>query len=83
MAPLSAIVTGPSVITGAFPKGCTSLNSFGAILTLDKRLYFLIVYGSSSSSYAFHINNQNSRQLKEGRHTKSQSIRCERESSRW
>ncbi len=50
MAPDSATVTSPSVITGDLPSGCTSRSSGGASIVLRSRSYFRISYGTPSSS---------------------------------
>ena len=42
IAPDSATVTSPSVITGDLPSGCTSRSSGGASIVLLSRSYFLI-----------------------------------------
>jgi hypothetical protein len=49
IAPLSATVTSPSVITGALPSGWMSSSSFGALWSA-LRVCCLIVYGTLSSS---------------------------------
>ena len=50
MAPDSAIVLPPSVITGDLPSGCTSFSSGGASGMPSMRWYFTISYGVPSSS---------------------------------
>src|SRR5262249_7108330 len=50
MAPDSAIVLAPSVITGDLPSGWTCFSSGGAIGNGDMRWYFTISYGVPISS---------------------------------
>lgn len=84
IAPLSATVTLPSesVITGALPSGCTSASSCGALSSLV-RVYFLISYGTSSSScntmLAFDVGEAGIERIL----TRSRRIRSERESFKW
>jgi hypothetical protein len=50
IAPDSAMVLSPSVITGDLPSGCTSFSSGGASGIGDIRWYLTISYGVPSSS---------------------------------
>lgn len=83
MAPLSARAKSPSVKTGDVPKKWASFNSFGAQCSVSL-WYRLISYGTWSSSWVGNVEELQSNVIFENvRRTKSQSIRWERELSRW